>query len=243
MNLAMIAGALVGGQIVAGGWAAIVFRRAWYAALAEPADSSLAVDAFPTTADGVAGWYRPATDQIFIAPYLHHARSLAELAVVVHEQGHRHQQSTRPWTIRLQAPLRALAILTSSLGGLLAVLGLLLVNPELPELGVIIAGINLFGSVGLVALEWDASRLGLATVGASRDHPKTVRLLLRLAGLTYLLLPLTIVEPILSPTSAPSLPLAPRKTPDARSERTSAARRKSHGERGTEDSTHQPGGT
>lgn len=244
MDVVAVGSVVAACQLGLAGALDVAFRRAWSEALRVgvkfPTDLPT-----PAVATGEVwpGVYRPDRRQALVVPTLREPRSLAALAVQLHEIGHYRQHLAQPLAVQLHWPLRTLATLVGGLAVLLVVGGLLAANRGLADLGVLVGGGSLVATCGLVILEWDASRRGIATLGAATPAPPGLRLLLLLAALTYLGLAWTLLLPILQPEAACSLPSSDDGADLSRTDRifTRETRRGNHGERGTGDSEDQPG--
>ncbi|HEX5417449.1 MAG TPA: zinc metallopeptidase, partial [Chloroflexota bacterium] len=208
MGILAFAALILSAQIAIGVAIGFAFRRAWRRALATPADFPSEVPTLPIAAElaGV-GAYLPDHQQPVVATAFGDRRSLASLAVHLHEIGHHRQHFARPLAVRVHWPLRMIATLAGGLGTLITGWALLDANPGLGYLGVVLCGANTVAAGGLVLLEWDASRRGVAILAPGRYHVQRGLLsLLALAALTYLSVAWCLILPIWRPETACSLP-------------------------------------
>src|SRR6185437_16294331 len=120
MDVVAVGSAVAAGQLGLAGALGVAFRRAWSDARRVGVEfpAHLPTPAVATGEIG-PGVYRPDRRQALVAPELHEPRSLAALAVQIHELGHYRQHLAQPLAVQLHWPLRTLATLAGGLAVLL----------------------------------------------------------------------------------------------------------------------------
>lgn len=134
--------------------------------------------------------YDPRTRRVRLSEPVYAGTSLAALGVAAHEVGHAFQHASGYLPLRIRHGLLGPAQLGSSLAWPLALVGLLMGNFKLLDLGIILFSAAVLFHVVTLPVELNASRRALAQLTSSGilapDEVDGARKVLNAAALTYL---------------------------------------------------------
>ncbi len=105
--------------------------------------------------------YNPRSKTLHLSPEVAHSRSLAALSIVAHEIGHAVQDYTSYGPLKLRSGIVPMVTVSSYLGPIIFIIGLLLQFTSLAWLGLILFSASAFFALVTLPVERDASKRAL----------------------------------------------------------------------------------
>jgi len=105
--------------------------------------------------------YNPRSKTLHLSPEVAHSRSLAALSIVAHEIGHAVQDYTSYGPLQLRSGIVPMVTVSSYLGPIIFIIGLLLQFTSLAWLGLILFSASAFFALLTLPVERDASKRAL----------------------------------------------------------------------------------